>query len=170
MLTFWQRLPWSCCEISRGPWWRHQMETFSALLALFSGNYSPHKGQWRRALMFYLIRTWINGWVNNRKAGDLRRNRVHYDVNVMVRWDAVLVHGAPLHGGCYDTFLCISHCHITSFMIPAWLRKIPSANYAGLHQKHLMYVLGKMVGSKSWQILSTTQPFNFPFSNTVDSR
>ena len=26
---------------------------------------------------------WINGWVNNREAGDLRRHRNHYDVNVM---------------------------------------------------------------------------------------
>ena len=26
---------------------------------------SPHKGQWRGALMFSLICTWINGWVNN---------------------------------------------------------------------------------------------------------
>ena len=42
---------------------------------------SPHKGQWRRALMFSLI--WINGWVNNRGAGDLRRHRAYYDVIVM---------------------------------------------------------------------------------------
>ena len=27
---------------------------------------------------------WINGWVNNRKAGDLRRHRAHYDVIVMI--------------------------------------------------------------------------------------
>ena len=33
---------------------------------------SPHKGQWRGALMFSLTCAWINGWVNNRKAGDLR--------------------------------------------------------------------------------------------------
>ena len=26
---------------------------------------------------------WINGWVNNREAGDLRRHRTHYDVIVM---------------------------------------------------------------------------------------
>ena len=44
---------------------------------------SPHKGQWRGALMFYLICAWINGWVNNREAGDLRRNRAHYDVTVI---------------------------------------------------------------------------------------
>ena len=43
----------------------------------------PHKGQWRGALMFSLISVWINGWVNNRDAGDLRRNRAHYDVIVM---------------------------------------------------------------------------------------
>ena len=45
---------------------------------------SPHKGQWRGALMFSLICAWINGWVNNCDAGDLRRRRAHYDVIVMV--------------------------------------------------------------------------------------
>ena len=44
---------------------------------------SPHKGQWRGALMFSLICVWINNWVNNREAGDLRRYRAHYDVIVM---------------------------------------------------------------------------------------
>ena len=44
---------------------------------------SPHKGQWRGALMVSLI-AWINGWVNNREAGDLRRQRAHYDVIVML--------------------------------------------------------------------------------------
>ena len=45
---------------------------------------SPHKGQWRGALMFSLICGWINGWVNNREAGDLRRYRGHSDVTVML--------------------------------------------------------------------------------------
>ena len=44
---------------------------------------SPHKGQWRGALMFTLICARINGWVNNRETGDLRRYRGHYDVTVM---------------------------------------------------------------------------------------
>ena len=47
---------------------------------------SPHKGQWRGALVFSLICVWINGWVNNRDAGDLRRHRGHYDVIVMLDW------------------------------------------------------------------------------------
>ena len=65
-------------------WWRHQMETFSALLAIHrSPVYSPHIGQWRGALMFSLICVRINGLVNNGEAGDLRRHRAHYDVNVM---------------------------------------------------------------------------------------
>ena len=33
--------------------------------------------------MFYLISTWINVWVNNCKAGDLKRRRTHNDVIVM---------------------------------------------------------------------------------------
>ena len=45
---------------------------------------SPHKGQWRGALMFSLICACINGWVNNRKAGDVRRHRIHYDVIVIM--------------------------------------------------------------------------------------
>ena len=31
---------------------------------------SPHKGQWRGAVMFTLICVWKNGCVNNREAGD----------------------------------------------------------------------------------------------------
>ena len=41
---------------------------------------SPQKGQWSGVLMFSLICAWINGWVNQREAGDLRRHRAHYDV------------------------------------------------------------------------------------------
>ena len=69
-------------------WWRHQMEIFSALLALCAGNSpvpvnSTHKGQSRGALMFSLICAWISDWANNREAGDLRRHRGHCDVNEM---------------------------------------------------------------------------------------
>ena len=44
---------------------------------------SPHKGQWRGALMFSLICAWINGSINNDEPGDLRRHCAHYDVTVM---------------------------------------------------------------------------------------
>ena len=76
------------CVSKPVPWWRHQMETFSALLALCAGIHrspvnSPHKGQWLGNFMFSLICAWINGWVNNHRAGDLRRHRADYDVTVM---------------------------------------------------------------------------------------
>ena len=45
---------------------------------------SPHKGQWRGALMFSFISTGTNSWANNRDAGDLRRHRAHYGVIVMI--------------------------------------------------------------------------------------
>ena len=71
-------------------WWHHQMETFSASLAFVWGIHrwpvnSPHKGQWRGALMFSLICAWINDWVNSRQAGDLIRHRAHFDITVM-KW------------------------------------------------------------------------------------
>ena len=44
---------------------------------------SPHKGQWRGALMLSFICTRTNGWANNRGAGDLRRHNDHGDVNIM---------------------------------------------------------------------------------------
>ena len=64
------------------------METFFALLASTrhrSPVNSPHKGQWRGALMFSLICPWTNRWVNNPNADDLRRYHAHYDVSVIYR-------------------------------------------------------------------------------------
>ena len=77
-------VPISWCSTFNS-WWRLQMETFSALLAICAGNSPvtgefPTQGPWRRALMFSLICAKINGWVNNREAGDLRRHRAHFNV------------------------------------------------------------------------------------------
>ena len=64
-------------------WWRHQMETFSALLVLCAGNSLVTTGQW---LVTYFL--WSppekNGWVNNRDPGDLWHHRAHYDVTVVL--------------------------------------------------------------------------------------
>ena len=46
---------------------------------------SPHKGQWRGALVFSLICDWINGWVKNCEAGDIRRHQTYYDVIVIIK-------------------------------------------------------------------------------------
>ena len=65
------------------------MEIFFALVAICAGN-SPVTGEFPAqrpvtgALMFSLICAWVNGWVNNREAGHLRRHRADYDIIVMV--------------------------------------------------------------------------------------
>ena len=84
--AIWHQRSWSSFFQS---WWRHQMETFSALLALCEGNSPvtgefPHKGQWRGALMFSLICTSTNRWVINRDTGDLRCHWAYCDITVMV--------------------------------------------------------------------------------------
>ena len=63
---------------------------------------SPHKGQWRGALMFSLICVWINDWVNNREAGDVRRYRAHYDVIVM---------SGRMHNGGPSQWKDFTHCN-----------------------------------------------------------
>ena len=80
-------------------WWRHQMETFPRYWPFVRGIHRspvnfPHKGQWRGALKFSWICVWINGWVNNREAGDLRRYRAHHDVIVMcyLCWSSTHMH------------------------------------------------------------------------------
>ena len=71
-------------------WWRHQMETLSALLVLCDGNppvtswFPSHKGQWRGAWIFSSICAWTNVFAKNQDPADLRRHRTHYDVRVMI--------------------------------------------------------------------------------------
>ena len=65
--------------------WKHFPGYWPSVLGIHrSPVNSPHKGQWRGTLMFPFIYVWINGLVNNRKAGDLRRHHAHYDVTVML--------------------------------------------------------------------------------------
>ena len=70
---------------------------------------SPHKGQWRGALMFSLIWPWKNGWVNNREAYDLRRHRAHYDSIVM---EEGIIHWWQLlwYRSCRRTHFAIKVC------------------------------------------------------------
>ena len=67
--------------------WKHLPRYWPFVLGIHrSPVNSPHKGQRRGALVFSFISAQINGWVNNREAGDLRRSRPFYDVTVMLLW------------------------------------------------------------------------------------
>ena len=72
---------------------------------------SPHKGQWRGALMPSLICAWMNGWVNNSKARDLRRHRAHHDATVMAFTKTHLpVHNRAItSAGRYITVMILHH-------------------------------------------------------------
>ena len=66
------------------------MEAFSALLAICAEN-SPVTGEFLAQKPVtqsfdIFFDAWINGWVNNGEAGDLRRHRTHYDVTAMSFW------------------------------------------------------------------------------------
>ena len=69
-------------------WWRHQLETFSALLALCAGN-SPVTGEFhaqrvtRSFDIFFDLHPNKRLSKHNREAGDLRRHRAQYDVSVI---------------------------------------------------------------------------------------
>ena len=83
-----------CTYASSGPCELYQMMTSSNgnlfnVPGLLCGEFTGHR--WiplttanAAELWCFLWSTpWINGWVNNREAGDLRRHRVHHDVIVM---------------------------------------------------------------------------------------
>ena len=60
---------------------------------------SPHKGQWRRALMFSLICAWTNGWANHWDAGDsIRHHSLWRHCN-----DTHMIHGVA--GSCVVLYL-----------------------------------------------------------------
>ena len=80
------------CAIRRSPLihddvikWKHFPRYWPFVRGIHRVN-SPHKGQWRGALMFPLICVWKNSWRNNHEAGDFRRYRAHHDVFVMSWW------------------------------------------------------------------------------------
>ena len=110
---------------------------------------SPHKGQWRGALMFSLICAWIFDWATNREAGDLRRHRVHYDVIVMKvhLWLALdilpVIIDAPNNIQCYAcccsmtatyTLKSISNERLYQHMLCTWYLFINSLRTADVYR------------------------------------
>ena len=109
------------------PRWSHQMETFSVLLVLCARNSPvniPHKGQWCGALVFSFC-VWINVWVNNREAGDLRRHRAHYDVTVMLFFHSKISISSQLHTKTLPAwflfnFILLKYVNVKSLSASNW--------------------------------------------------
>ena len=99
---------------------------------------SPHKGQWRGALVFSLICVWIHDWVNNHEAGDLRRYRAHCDVTVMNR--GTVLHGTSIQLRMYNTSqgICIRWALCCGRPLGATLVLLWFGTVKHVHNDHLM--------------------------------
>ena len=114
-------------------WWRHQKEHFPRYWPFVRGIRwilvdSPHKGQWRRALVFSLISVWTNDWFNKRNAGELRHHRAHNDVTAMGHLIKPAAMAKGHHFSSKSTQLCYNNismprqncCHFSD-NIPEWV-------------------------------------------------
>ena len=72
---------------------------------------------------------WINDWVNNREAGDLRRYRAHYDVIAMLAPDG-------LTNNCCAINICF---HL--LIAPSWSRRV---NFIWKPHRHISYLSAVM--------------------------
>ena len=92
---------WSWRRVS---WWRHQVETFSALLAICAVN-SPITGEFpaqrpvtRNFDVFFDLS--LNKRLRkNREAGDMRRHHVHYEYDVTVMITGMIRYISYFHTG-----------------------------------------------------------------------
>ena len=75
---------------------------------------------------FFLSAPWINRWVNIREAGDLRRHRAHYDVNVMYKMQFITCTGSGIDDAChilwrqYEREIIASGYSQRPFVTPKW--------------------------------------------------
>ena len=91
-------------------WWRHEMEKSFRVTGHLCGEFTvtgefPEQRPMTQSLVFFsLIYAWINGWVNNREAGDLRHHRTHYDV---IGISFTFFTSAAQQKFCFDLCCCI---------------------------------------------------------------
>ena len=63
--------------------WKHFPRYCPFVWGIHRSPVNSTKGSDAELWCFLWFAHWINGWVNNREAGDLRRHRAYYDVIVM---------------------------------------------------------------------------------------
>ena len=73
---------------------------------------STHKGQWRRALMFFFDLRLNKRLSNHRHASDLRRHHAHYNVTTMVRHFIIIMSGYWNGILFYDVHWVIIYCSV----------------------------------------------------------
>ena len=113
--------------------------------------------------MFSLICVRINCWINNRKAGDLRRHRGHYDVSVMTSFKLIWrvkiqSQSFLLWPVAYSVPPCIYHIlsgSVFTISIKRWKQYFLGArNFAILWDDHTFNYIFLMVNKAVQMILS----------------
>ena len=124
---------------------------------------SPHKGQWRGALMLFFICARIKGWTNTGEAGDLRRHHDHYDVIVMIAYIIKSCTKSPTFVDAFSNifswmkilWLIKYYCSLSLFvqltLIYYWFKKWLSPN---MHET----ITWRNDGSMPWYICTSPGP------------
>ena len=128
------------CWLKLMSWWRHHMETFSALLALCAGN-SPITRWIPRTkasdaelwCLFVFICACVNDSVYNREAGYMRHRRDHYDVRIM-HYSVEGSHGiTSLCQGQDNSEMHVTHTHLF-YIMTLYISVLHMCGYLGLHK------------------------------------
>ena len=113
-------------------WWRHQMETFYALLALCEGNPPvtdgfPPQRLLRRALLVFFICAGSNVAINNRYAGDITLVEIRSWMNDYIPYKSMDVIRHPRPNIGYKTTIRPGLCAYTPLAkrvsVDTWLPK-----------------------------------------------
>ena len=108
---------------------------------------SPHKGQWRRALMFSLICAWTNSWANNRGASDLRRLCAHHDVTIMRVCRLV---GASQTRSIYATYQPVNNWKLMGAYSSLWLL-MPMHQTISIHNADSIFFVLDLIDKDLWR-------------------
>ena len=122
---------------------------------------SPHKGLWRWALMFSLICTQINGWVNNGEAGDLRRHRAYCDAIIMVFKFGIMERNFVLilafirvfiHYPNFTKHISSQIFYTKSFVTPYSIGVISKLSDSNTNQAHVFHILCNWLAMRGFSI------------------
>ena len=127
---------------------------------------SPHKGQGPGALMFSLICAWMNGWVNSREAGDLRRHRAHiwrhYNERILGQFASRMT--PPHANACLDPsdVACFLYGGVTcDGMGQSTSQLSTKAGEFGIHDDTLTQTLPTLASGKYLDYCASSAEFRF---------
>ena len=108
--------------------------------------------------MFSLICIWINGWVNNREAGDLRSYRAHYDVIVML----LLHHKRVIVSEIIDNSTACS----PAYQVQANNKIIKTPHYSPLCEENSTVTSGFPIKQESNDMKNSSVPWRHDVTST----